>query len=184
MQKPTIILINGLPATGKTVFAEKVSREFSLPLIGKDTIKERIFDELSVEDNKTSRALGNASFRILFDFAEQMLKTNSSFILETPFDPAFDNERIQDYQKRFNYSALQIILETELSVRKERFLNRINTGERHKGHRDHIDIENKVYKESLTPLKIDGPTIKLDTSDFSQIDYPKIFEEIRGFLET
>jgi predicted kinase len=183
MQKPTIILVNGLPATGKTIFAEKLSNEFLIPLISRDAIKERIFDELKVENEETSRALANASFGILFDFAEQILKTSSSFILETPFDPAFDNAKIQDYQKRYNYSALQIMIETDLAIRKERFLNRIKTGERHKGHRDHIDIENKVYREKLIPLEIDGPTLRIDTSDFSKIDYPKIFEEIRSFLK-
>ena len=40
MNGPLLIIVSGLPATGKTTISKELAKEFSLPSIGKDTIKE------------------------------------------------------------------------------------------------------------------------------------------------
>jgi predicted kinase len=186
MNNPSLIIINGLPATGKTTFAEKLSQEFDLPLLVRDKIKETLFDSLGHSDREWSRKLGSASFDLLWKMTEELMKTKMPFIVESPFNKELDSQRLIEYREKFGYEMLQIILKTPGEIRFERFVERVTTGSRHPGHVDHINFESQkenIVIESITPLEIGGNTLEIDTSDFSKIDYPKIFEEIRRIIE-
>jgi len=43
---PLLIVVTGMPSSGKTTVAEDLSRRLQLPLIAKDTIKESLYDTL------------------------------------------------------------------------------------------------------------------------------------------
>lgn len=47
---PQVILVNGLPATGKTTLARRIATDLRLPLLAKDAIKETLFDTLGWSD--------------------------------------------------------------------------------------------------------------------------------------
>jgi adenylate kinase family enzyme len=51
-----VILVSGLPASGKTTLARRLSRTLGLPLLCLDTIKEAIVDEIDVEDRFAVRS--------------------------------------------------------------------------------------------------------------------------------
>ncbi|WP_425432548.1 AAA family ATPase [Hydrococcus rivularis] len=44
--KMLLILISGLPCTGKTTLARKIAQKLQLPLVCRDDIKESLFDSL------------------------------------------------------------------------------------------------------------------------------------------
>ena len=66
------ILVNGVPASGKTTFADRLTRFLiaegiaSAPL-GLDTVKEALFAHLGAGDREHNRMLGRASYRAIFD---------------------------------------------------------------------------------------------------------------------
>ena len=59
--KRNLILIAGLPASGKSSFAAWASRQLSLPVIAKDDIKEHLFDTVGFRsyEEKVRLARGN-----------------------------------------------------------------------------------------------------------------------------
>jgi adenylate kinase family enzyme len=64
-----MILISGLPCTGKTTLARKIAQKFRLPLISRDDIKESLFDSLGWHDREWSKQLGVASYQLLYYFS-------------------------------------------------------------------------------------------------------------------
>ena len=61
------ILVNGVPASGKSTVARAVSDRFGWPLLAIDTIKEPFFDALGPVDRAFNRKLGRASYAAIFN---------------------------------------------------------------------------------------------------------------------
>jgi len=61
------VLVNGVPASGKTIVARAVSLRFGWPLFELDAIKEPFFTELGVGDRAYNRKLGRAAYAAIFN---------------------------------------------------------------------------------------------------------------------
>jgi tRNA uridine 5-carbamoylmethylation protein Kti12 len=46
----TLVLVTGPPTSGKTTLARPLAHHLDLPLLGKDAIKEALFDTLGTGD--------------------------------------------------------------------------------------------------------------------------------------
>jgi glucokinase len=60
------VLVNGVPASGKSTVARAVSRAKGWPLLTLDTVKEALFAHLGTGDRDYSRLLGKASYQAIF----------------------------------------------------------------------------------------------------------------------
>ena len=80
-----LILITGLPGTGKSTLARSLARHLGVPLICKDTIKEPLLDLLGTADRSGSRRLSDASFAVMFALARDCLRAGTDVILEGNF---------------------------------------------------------------------------------------------------
>lgn len=61
------ILVNGVPASGKSTVARAISGAFSWPLLTVDAIKEPFFEHLGVGDREYNRKLGRGSYAAIFN---------------------------------------------------------------------------------------------------------------------
>jgi AAA domain len=68
----TLVLVTGPPASGKTTLARPLAHHLGVPLLGKDTIKEALFDTLGTGDRAWSRRLGAASYAVLLALAREL----------------------------------------------------------------------------------------------------------------
>jgi len=60
------LLVNGVPASGKSTVAKAVSEAEGWPLLTLDTIKESLFGHLGIGDRDYNRQLGKASYEAIF----------------------------------------------------------------------------------------------------------------------
>lgn len=183
MSKTLLIIISGEPCTGKTTLSKKIAKEFCLPLVCKDGIKESLFDDLGCGDREQSKKLGVASYTLLHYFMESLLSTSTSFIVESNFNPEFENDKFLYLKNKYNFEPFQIICKTNGKILFERFKTRSESGERHPGHADHLnydEFKEKLLKGELENLNIGGKVIDIDTSDFHMINYKKLFGAIKS----
>lgn len=62
----TAILVNGVPASGKSMVAGAVATRLGVPLMTLDTIKGPLFSHFGTGDREHNRKLGRASYEIIF----------------------------------------------------------------------------------------------------------------------
>ena len=60
------VLVNGVPASGKSTVARNISAATGWPMLALDTVKDALFAEIGRGDREHSRTLGRASYRALF----------------------------------------------------------------------------------------------------------------------
>ncbi len=82
---PLVIVVNGLPATGKTTLARRLATDLHLPLLAKDVIKETLFETLGWSDRAWSRRLGAATMALLYKLLEEQLRAGRPCIVECNF---------------------------------------------------------------------------------------------------
>ena len=60
------ILVNGVPASGKSSVARAVASRLGIPLMTLDTVKQPLFEHFGVGDREHNRRLGRASYEVIF----------------------------------------------------------------------------------------------------------------------
>lgn len=198
------ILVTGIPAAGKSTMAEAISARLKLPVIAKDTIKERLFDNVGFRSREEKVKLGIAAMEIMYYVAGRLMEAGQPFILENNFEYSSE-EGIKSLLEKYHYSALTITLTGDYNVIYRRFLERENSPARHRGHvvndcypektaRDakeqktaSISCEDYVYgikHRGFDDFSVGGAQMKVDTTDFSQMDMESLFSQIAAWKET
>ena len=81
-----LIIVAGMPATGKSTLAAGLAESFGYPVLEKDNIKEVMFDTIGFENYPQKRRLDVAANGVLLHVLEVMLKTESPAIVVNNFD--------------------------------------------------------------------------------------------------
>ena len=183
---PTIIIVTGRPAAGKSTFAKWLSQELKFSLVSKDSIREELFDRLGWKDRKWAQDLGKASVDMMFYFAKAELIVGHSIIMDNAFYPPISNPRFQALKAQFNVKSIQIVCDSDRETLFRRFKERADSGTRHPGHGDH-DVLDELYvnlADSSSPiLDIGGSVIEVDTTDFAKVDYQEILRQVKKLLK-
>jgi predicted kinase len=181
--QPLIILVLGLPGAGKTTLGKKLADKLQLPFISKDDIKVKLFDVYGWKDREASKQAGIASLRIMDYLTEEQIKRGNSLILESTFNPAYDDARFQAWQKEYDVRYVQVYCYADAKVVRQRFAERAKTDDRHvsavEGDEGLQVLENYI-QQGFMPLNVDSKIIKVDTTDFSKINEADIIKQIQS----
>lgn len=133
-----LILITGLPGTGKSTLARALALHFGVPLICKDTIKEPLLDRIGAADRAESRRLSDTSFAVMFALARECLHAGVDLILEGNFRPGqHETELLAAIPPVVeSVRVTQVLCCASEPVRIARLAVRAADPSRHAGHRD------------------------------------------------
>ena len=151
----TLVLVTGPPASGKTTLAQPLARHLGLPLLGKDPIKEALFDTLGTGDRAWSRRLGAASYAVLLALAGEL----PAAVLDANFYPDHGPGLLRACQR-----PIEVFCRCPAAEVERRFTRRAPA--RHPGHVDHVlDDQLKAALDGrVGPLGLGGPVLEVDTS--------------------
>lgn len=188
------ILVTGIPASGKSTIAAFLAGALGLPAISKDSIKERMYDVIGFRSREEKVNLGIASMDIMYYIAEQLMKSHQPFILENNFENR-SKAGLMGIIEKYSYHAITVTLTGDYLKIYQRFLERNDSPDRHRGHVvndcypekngeravSRISYENFVKgitERGMDSFAANGPHIVLDTTDFDKVDKEALLERI------
>ena len=158
MTMKTCICIAGMPASGKTTAALRLSEKLGIAMLSKDEIKEKLFDRIGFQSRQEKVQLGLAAMEILYYAAERCLAAGQSVILENNFED-LSQPGLQALQERTGCRMITILFDGETRAVYERFVKRLaECG---------VPVQTGRFGADMqVSLQNDGPvTIILDTEE-------------------
>ena len=194
-----LIILSGLPASGKSTVARMLQAAFPFPIIEKDRIKECLFDTLGFQSHEEKRRLDAAAARILLRFAEDILVTGGGVILDNNFDTAA-GEALRALQGRLSPRSVTVLLTADEETLYERYLARDLAHTRHPGHAvsdrypplpgdpevtpmEKEGFARRYLSRGMGEVSWDGPVIRVDTTDLAALDSAALISQVRAALE-
>ncbi len=159
MAPAPVVVVGGIPGSGKTTLARALGRELDLPLISKDTIKEAFFDSIGTGDLEWSQRLGRAAHVVMYALVADM----AAVIVESHFWPGVSEPDLVALGR----PLVQICCRCPVDVAVERYRLRATSPDRHPGHRpEHQDDEATARWRNVDPRPLDlpGPLVEVDTT--------------------
>lgn len=193
-----LILLAGLPGTGKTYLSNIINRHLgSFYMLSQDELKEYYCDMYGYRNLEEKQNVEKIAWTKYYEIMERQMQWESNIMSDYPFSKK-QKPHIQQLAERYGYEVVTIRLIADLDVLFERQRKRDLEPTRHLSHimtsyqkGDHLanrsNADNLLtYEEFIKRCTTRGyDTFKLgklyevDVSDYSKVDYLKLLEDIR-----
>lgn len=161
-----VVVITGLPGSGKTTLAVPLATALDAALVARDTIKEALGDALGPVDDARSQLLGRASYEVLFAIARS---TPGRVVVESNFGA----EAVPTLQGLTEGPIVQVFCTCPVDLAVSRYRSR----PRHPVHRIPVVSERRLLEMGpVSPLPLDGRTITVDTT--TRVDVEAVAREV------
>jgi predicted kinase len=185
--RPVLVVVNGAPGTGKTTLSKKLAQDLDIPCLNKDDVKELLFDKLGVGDQRWSQDLGAGVAEMLFAFMGRWVSRGRSLIAESAYYFEFAQPYFDRLVKENDLIFLEVYCATDPQIRRQRYIDRSEKGERHPGHVDRSYYVNgetdRDVDAKYAPLRV-GKLLEYDTTVFGDAAYRKLLQDIRTLVAT
>lgn len=171
------VLVNGVPASGKSTVAAGVSARTGWLRLALDTVKEPFFDELGLGDREFNRALGRASYAAIWSLVRDA-PDGTTVVVDAWF--GFQPTAVlEGHLERAGVGqTAEIWCHAPPALLAERYAARL--GERHPGHPGAAFVPELIaLAERARPLRR-GPILEVDTR--APVDVDTVMAWVRGMF--
>ena len=157
----TLLVITGLPASGKTYLGSRLASQLGWPLVSKDEYKEMLHNHLP---DLTRQQAGPLSFEIMYHVAGVSLAAGVNVVLETHFHRGVSEPILTALAEKYGATIIQVFCHAPLTELMRRHDERVAVG-------DHPHIHQSwLYKTPVPdyacsePLVLGGELFRLETT--------------------
>ncbi len=171
---PTLTVVTGLPAAGKTHLGSRLAVALGGPFVTKDEYKEILHEALP---DLTRAQAGPLSFTLMYHVAGVALRAGTSCVLETHFYLGVSEPMILALTQEHAATLLQVHCTAPLELLRERHAARVEAGEHPHIHK--ADLWAQLSPQAcVRPLDLGAPLLTLDTS--SGVEVPEVASWVRA----
>ncbi|MBR2353887.1 MAG: ATP-binding protein [Clostridia bacterium] len=198
-QAMAMIVLTGMPATGKSTISAALAKAFGYPVVEKDAIKEQLFDTLGFTCYAEKRALDHAANAVVIHVVERILKTGGSVIVDNNFDTE-SGKKFAALLEEYAPASACVFFYGDAEVLRARYNARDNAHARHLGHllQEHYpphpedslyhemtreEFHEKFMKRGMDSFVCPGERLEIDTTDFSKVDPAAIVAWVKNVLD-
>jgi len=204
-----LVLVSGLPGTGKTTVANQIAKDIDGVVLRTDAIRREIFKEASIEEiersddpykydlqgafnklkiipEKYQRLIWRQNekvYDVLFKRLQDYLK-DKNVIIDATFYKRDLRDRAYDIAEELNKEVILVLTECPEECVKSRIVKRKTTPDEY-SHLDKIEVYDKI-KNLFEDPKLDGKPIFIYNTESQEIEENNTTEEmeiIRTSLE-
>lgn len=179
--KNVIILVSGMPGTGKTSFARWLSSKMHIPLVCYDHIKEKTIEitEASCENEEQKKLFGRFPYDFFWFSCEEIMRSSSMLIAEYFFADQM-KETINMLIEKYHYQTINVHFDTSVETAHRRFHERNHNAPKIEGMRPiEIPFEQFVAgTKGNKDFRYGENLIYVDTTDFTTVSYESIAEMV------
>ncbi len=171
--RPTLIVVSGPPASGKTTLAHALAQAVHCPAICRDEIKEGFVCGATSESfvPEQGDAANQAATTAFFDVVDLMLQRGVTLVAEAAFQHHRWAPRLTAFGKLAEVRVINCVVDDAVA-RQRRRQRWVNEPWRRRFHAD-PDPERMAGMEpqsvdqpgAYQPIRLDLPTLVVDTSD-------------------
>lgn len=156
--KPLLIVVTGMPGSGKTTLSNAIANEVRCPLISRDAIKEGVLRTFGLEV-AANREVTHQVYKTFFANIELLLRSNVSLVAEAAFQHRVWFPKLSPLQEIADIRIISCAIPTQLA--NERRMLRAKAD----------PLFNQYHPEPATKrnepfeaLQMDVPTLSVDTT--------------------
>lgn len=166
-----LILLTGLPGSGKSTLGGKLASGLDLPLIAKDHFKEILFDTMGIGDRAWSRKIGQAAIALQFD----AMATMRNAVVDSALWTGISEPELV----RLGLPLIQVYCRCPFETARDRYFAR----SRHEGFTaENMSVADyEQYRVLEEPLRLECPLVTVDTSE--GIDEMGLIDQLRSYLD-
>jgi len=120
LNAPHLIIMTGIPGSGKTFFAERFAETFKAPFVSFERIQKEMFPKPTYSPEE------QAKVNVLVEYMlEELFKSNQTIIYEGPTHTKASRLTIARYAIDHKYSPLLVWVQTESATSKTRATKKV-----------------------------------------------------------
>ncbi|MCL2451817.1 ATP-binding protein [Candidatus Saccharibacteria bacterium] len=155
MSSPTIIVVIGLPGSGKSFFATQFAETFDAALVSEDKIRWMLFAHHTYDDNEKTIVKQVSDMMMA-----ELLKTKKTIILDGGYNDRPARTTLATSAKKAGYKILTVVVQTDAPTAERRSTKRDarKAGDRYKQSLDATEFARQA-KEYQAPTRFDKATV-------------------------
>lgn len=202
MTRPTLILVAGLPGTGKSRLSRLIISRFAgCREVSIDPLKERLWDTEGFDGPEQKEALNARALETYFKQIAAAMDSDALVLSDYPFSVR-QGPALAALCRTHGFTPVTVRLVADLDVLYERQRNRDLDASRHPGHiltryrpgdptpdRNDADglLTRREFRRRCTTRGYDtfvlGDLLEVDTTDFGAVDHEAILDWLAERLE-